>query len=65
MTMRQWISAIALLVVVACVATFAVGSIIAVIEATNVLQRTVVGVDDSLYAGGMSECDPLELDPCF
>ena len=44
--MRQWASAFVILIVVAMVATFAVGSIAAVVHASSALQQSVAQFDD-------------------
>lgn len=44
--MRQWASAFVILIVVAMVATFAVGGIVAVAHANAVLQQSVAQFDD-------------------
>ncbi len=63
--MRQWASALVILVVVATIATFAIGSIATVIHANAVLQQSVTDVDDLTFAENLGECDPFDLSPCF
>jgi hypothetical protein len=55
--MRHWTSAFVILIVVAMMATFAVGSIVTVVHATNVLQQSVAAIDDLAYDDSMSDCD--------
>ncbi|MFN8632425.1 MAG: hypothetical protein U0893_01130 [Chloroflexota bacterium] len=64
--MRQWISALALLLVVAGMATFAVGSIVTIVNATQVLQRAAgADVDSSLYAESFGDCDSADSASCY
>ena len=62
--MRQWASAFVILIVVAMVATFAVGSVVAVVHANTVLQQSVTQFDDLAYDAAMSECDPFDTASC-
>ena len=63
--MRQWSSAFVILIVVAMVATFAVGSIVAVVHANAVLQESVAQFDDLAYDEAMSECDLFDSVACI
>ena len=63
--MRQRASAFVILIVVAMVATFAVGSVVAVVHANAVLQQGVAQFDDLAYDGAMSECDPFDAVSCI
>ena len=63
--MRQWTSAFLILIVVAMIATFAVGSIVTVIHANTVLQQSVAQFDDLAYDAAMSECDPFDTVSCL
>jgi hypothetical protein len=64
--MRQWTGALVLLVVVAMMAAFAVGSVITVVAATEVLQRTAVtDVDSALYAESFDDCEAPDSETCF
>jgi hypothetical protein len=63
--MRQWTSAFLILIVVAMVAAFAVGSIVAVVHANAVLQQGVGPFDDLAYDAAMSECDPFDTISCL
>jgi hypothetical protein len=63
--MRVWVSASALLIVVALVATFAVGSIIIVVQAVADLHTLIRNADQGLYGDTLYVCDPLDLSPCF
>jgi len=63
--MRQWASALVILIVIAMVATFAVGSIVTVIHANNVLQQSVAQFDDLAYDESMSDCDLFDSASCI
>ena len=64
--MRQWISAIALLVMVTGMAAFAVGSIVTVVAATEVLQRTAItDFDSALYAESFDDCETSDAAACY
>jgi hypothetical protein len=63
--MRVWVSASALLIVVALVATFAVGSIIVVVQAAADLHQLIRDADQSFYGDTLYVCDPVDLSPCF
>jgi len=63
--MRQWISALAFLVVVAGIAAFAVGSVYTVVTATEVLQRAdMADIDSALYADSLSACETQDAASC-
>lgn len=62
--MRQWANALVILVVVATIATFAIGSIATVIHANAVLQRSVADVDDLTFAENLGECDLFDSISC-
>ena len=63
--MRQWAGAFLILIVVTMVATFAIGSIVAVLHANAVLQQGVAPFDDLAYDAAMSECDPFDSISCI
>ena len=63
--MRQAVNALLVLVVVAAMAAFVVSSIVTVIHATEVLQQSVVEVDDLTFAERLGECDELDPFPCL
>lgn len=63
--MRLVVGVSAFLIVVAFVATFAVGSIVAVINAVTVLERPVTGWDDMMFDEHLDECDPFDVASCF
>ena len=63
--MRQWTSAFLILIVVAMVAAFAVGSVVAVVHANAVIQQGITQFDDLAYDAAMSECDPFDTISCI
>ena len=63
--MRQLSSLAIILVVVAMVATFAVGSIYSVVHANAVLQQSVAALDELYFAETMDQCDVLDAAPCL
>jgi hypothetical protein len=63
--MRQWISAFAILIVIAMIATFAVGSIVTVIHANSVLQQSIGEADGLAYADSMDDCDLFDSSTCL
>jgi hypothetical protein len=63
--MRQWVSVFAVLFVVTLVTTFAIGSIVTIVEATIALQSSIVEIDDLTFASTMEECDAFDAAPCF
>jgi hypothetical protein len=63
--MRQLTSAFVILIVVAMIATFAVGSIVTVIHANAVLQQSIGDADGLAYIESMDDCDPFDSSTCL
>ena len=63
--MRQWASAFVILIVVAMVAAFTVGSIVTVIHANAVIQQSIGDAEGLAYADGMDDCDLFDSSTCL
>jgi hypothetical protein len=63
--MRQWASALVILIVVIMLATFAVGSIVTIVHATSVLQQSVGAAEELVVAESLDECDLFDSSLCF
>jgi hypothetical protein len=63
--MRGWASPIALLIVVALIATFALGTMVTVIETAAALHQLITNAHEGVYDDALDLCDPLDLSSCF
>ena len=63
--MRQLTSAFVILIVVAMVATFAVGSIVTIIHANTVLQQSIGDAENLAFADTMNNCDIFDSSTCL
>ena len=63
--MRGWVNALVGLFVVALVAAFTVSSIVAVVNTSVALQRSIDGLDDVDFIETVAECDQDDARPCF
>jgi hypothetical protein len=63
--MRVWVSASALLIAVVLVATFAVGSIIVVVQAAADLHQIITNAHEGIATDDLAICDPLDPASCF
>ena len=63
--MRQWASALVILIVVVMMATFAVGSLVTIVHATSVLQQSVGAAGELVLTESLGECDLFDSSLCF
>ena len=64
-TMRQLSSAFVILIVVAMIATFAVGSIFTIIQANSVLQQSIGDAENLAFIDSMDDCDLFDSSTCL
>ena len=63
--MRGWMNALVGLFVVALVAAFTMSSIVAVVNTSVALQRSIDGLDDVDFVEMATECDQDDARPCY
>ena len=63
--MRQLSSAFVILIVVAMIATFAVGSIVTIIHANAVLQESIGDAENLAFVDSMDDCDLFDSSTCL
>ena len=63
--MRQWTNGLMILIVVATIAAFTVGSIFTVVHATTVLQQSIGDTDNLAFVDSMDECDLFDTSTCL